>query len=124
MRVLLTGSSSQLGQEIQNSKLFNKYTVTYTNSELLNLSDFKKVQTFISDIKPNIIINTAAYTNVDKAEEEKDEAYLINALAIENIAKLGVKWCDLSSKLESKLGYKDHTKIKKFMNKVKLLNEN
>ena len=43
---------------------------------------------------------------------------------IENIAKLGVKWCDLSSKLESKLGYKDHTKIKKFMNKVKLLNEN
>ena len=43
---------------------------------------------------------------------------------IENIAKLGIKWCDLSSKLESKLGYKDHTKIKKFMNKVKLLNEN
>ena len=43
---------------------------------------------------------------------------------IENIAKLGIKWCDLSSKLESKLGYKDHAKIKKFMNKVKLLNEN
>ena len=43
---------------------------------------------------------------------------------IENIAKLGVKWCDLSSKLESKLGYKDHAKIKKFMNKVRLLNEN
>ena len=43
---------------------------------------------------------------------------------IENIAKLGVKWCDLSSKLESKLGYKDHAKIIKFMNKVKLINEN
>ena len=43
---------------------------------------------------------------------------------IENIAKLGIKWCDLSSKLESKLGYKDHTKIKKFMNKVRLINEN
>ena len=43
---------------------------------------------------------------------------------IENIAKLGIKWCDLSSKLESKLGYKDHTIIKKFMNKVRLLNEN
>ena len=43
---------------------------------------------------------------------------------IENIAKLGIKWCDLSSKLESKLGYKDHTKIKKFMNKVKQINEN
>ncbi len=43
---------------------------------------------------------------------------------IENIAKLGVKWCDLSSKLESKLGYKDHKKIKKFMDKVKQINEN
>ena len=43
---------------------------------------------------------------------------------IENITKLGIKWCDLSSKLESKLGYKDHTKIKKFMNKVKQINEN
>ena len=40
---------------------------------------------------------------------------------IENIAKLGIKWCDLSSKLESKLGYKDHTKIKKFMNFLEFL---
>ena len=43
---------------------------------------------------------------------------------IESIAKLGVKFCDLSSKLESKLGIKDHTKIKKFMDKVKQINEN
>jgi len=43
---------------------------------------------------------------------------------IENIAKLGVKFCDLSSKLETKLGIKDHKKIKKFMDKVKQINEN
>ena len=43
---------------------------------------------------------------------------------IENIAKLGVKFCDLSSKLETKLGVKDHKKIKKFMDKVKQINEN
>ena len=43
---------------------------------------------------------------------------------IESIAKLGIKFCDLSSKLESKLGIKDHTKIKKFMDKVKQINEN
>ena len=43
---------------------------------------------------------------------------------IESIAKLGVKFCDLSSKLESKLGIKDHTKIKNFMNKLKQINEN
>ena len=43
---------------------------------------------------------------------------------IESITKLGVKFCDLSSKLESKLGIKDHKKIKKFMDKVKQINEN
>tara|TARA_B100001540_G_C15815903_1_gene647388 strand:+ start:3845 stop:4750 length:906 start_codon:yes stop_codon:yes gene_type:complete len=88
MRVLLTGASGQLGQEIQNSKLFSKYTFTNTTSEVLNLSNFKEVQKFINDINPNIIINTAAYTDVDRAEEEQDKAYLINALAIENIAKI------------------------------------
>ena len=48
----------------------------------------------------------------------------ISENTIENIAKLGVKFCDLSSKLETKLGIKDHKKIKKFMNKVKQINEN
>ena len=48
----------------------------------------------------------------------------ISENTIDNIAKLGVKFCDLSSKLETKLGIKDHKKIKKFMNKVKQINEN
>ena len=48
----------------------------------------------------------------------------ISESTIVNIAKLGVKFCDLSSKLETKLGIKDHKKIKKFMDKVKQINEN
>ena len=48
----------------------------------------------------------------------------ISENTIENIAKLGVKFCDLSSKLETKLGIKDHKKIKKFIDKVKQINEN
>ena len=48
----------------------------------------------------------------------------ISESTIDNIAKLGVKFCDLSSKLEAKLGIKDHKKIKKFMEKVKKINEN
>ncbi len=48
----------------------------------------------------------------------------ISMETIENIAKLGVKFCDLSSKLESKLGYKDPKKIINFMKKIKEINEN
>ena len=43
----------------------------------------------------------------------------ISERTIDNIAKLGISSCDLSSKLETKLGIKDHNKIKKFMDKVK-----
>ena len=48
----------------------------------------------------------------------------ISESTIDNIAKLGVKFCDLSSKLESKLGYKDPKKIVNFMKKIKEINEN
>ena len=57
-------------------------------------------------------------------EENFAVAGSISESTIDNIAKLGVKFCDLSSKLESKLGIKDHKKIKKFMDKVKQINEN
>ena len=46
----------------------------------------------------------------------------ISVDTIENISKLGVNFCDLSSNLESQLGYKDHLKIKKFMNKINKIN--
>ena len=45
----------------------------------------------------------------------------ISVDTIENISKLGVNFCDLSSNLESQLGYKDHLKIKKFMNKISII---
>ena len=57
-------------------------------------------------------------------EENFAVAGSISESTIDNIAKLGVKFCDLSSKLETKLGIKDHKKIKKFMDKVKQINEN
>jgi phosphoribosylanthranilate isomerase len=46
----------------------------------------------------------------------------VSADTVDNIAKLGVNFCDLSSNLESQLGYKDHLKIKKFMNKINIIN--
>ena len=57
-------------------------------------------------------------------EENFAVAGSISESTIDNIAKSGVKFCDLSSKLETKLGIKDHKKIKKFMDKVKQINEN
>lgn len=53
----------------------------------LDIADFDKVRDYILNNKIDLVINCAAYNLVDKAEEEKDNAYMINAYAVENLAK-------------------------------------
>ena len=85
MKILLTGSNGQVGFELKN-KLRALGEVIATNREELDLTNLDAIRTFIDQIKPDIIINTAAYTAVDKAESEPDLAYKINTLAPEVLA--------------------------------------
>ena len=80
MKILLTGRHGQLGSEIYKS-LFRHGQVYGLDSSELNLREPKKIVEIIQDIKPDIIINTAAYTAVDKAEVEQLLAYEINHIA-------------------------------------------
>ena len=80
MKVLLTGGSGQLGKSIFASKPIDIEIIAPNKNELNLLSKdscFKVIEKF----KPDWIINCAAYTNVDRAESEKDLAFKINALA-------------------------------------------
>ncbi len=85
MKILLTGSNGQVGFELKN-KLSALGEVIATDREELNLEDSQAIRSFIDQIKPDIIINPAAYTAVDKAESEPDLAYRINTLAPEVLA--------------------------------------
>ena len=80
MKILLTGKTRQIGEELNNiiGDLGNLITV---DKEQLDFSKPDSIEPVILDIKPDIIINTAAYTAVDKAEEEPDLAMTINAIA-------------------------------------------
>ncbi len=80
MKILLTGASGQLGKEILNTKPFDCEIIIKNRSEL-DLSSQKSCLENIQNNKPNWIINCAAYTNVEKAEDEKELAYKINSLA-------------------------------------------
>jgi dTDP-4-dehydrorhamnose reductase len=80
MKILLTGKNGQLGSVLEED-LKNFHEVIATNRETLNLIDFQAIKNIVYQIKPNLIINAAAYTDVDKAEEEKELAYKVNALA-------------------------------------------
>jgi dTDP-4-dehydrorhamnose reductase len=85
MKILLTGSHGQVGFEL-NKKLSALGEVIATDRDELNLEDAQAIRSFIDQIKPDIIINPAAYTAVDKAESEPEIAHLINAIAPEVLA--------------------------------------
>ena len=90
MLVLVTGANGQLGRSICNLVKANKdnHRFIFTTRKQLDLSDFKNTQIFIEQNQFDVIINCAAYTAVDKAETDKEQANLINHLAVKNIAKI------------------------------------
>ncbi len=80
MRVVLTGSNGQLGRELVYTKPLNIELISTTKKEL-DLSDEKSCRNFIIKSKPDWIINSGAFTDVDKAEKETKLAFSINAEA-------------------------------------------
>jgi dTDP-4-dehydrorhamnose reductase len=80
MKLLLTGSNGQVGFELQ-KKLNVLGDVIATDREEVDLTNPDAIRQFIDQTKPDIIINPAAYTAVDKAESEPELARLINAVA-------------------------------------------
>ena len=90
MKILLTGSNGQVGFEL-NKKLSALGEVIATDREELNLEDSQAISSFIDQTRPDIIINPAAYTAVDKAESEPDLAYEINTLAPEVLATMAAE---------------------------------
>ena len=86
--ILVTGADGQLGQELrQLAKKYADYNFIFTNRSKLDIGDGEVVENFFNLNKISFCINCAAYTQVDKAEEEHDEAFLINTQAVENLAK-------------------------------------
>jgi len=86
MKILLTGKDGQVGFALH-KKLASLGEVVATNRAMLDLSDPKAIRIFIDKTKPDMIINPAAYTQVDKAESEKLLAHQINAVAPQVLAK-------------------------------------
>ena len=86
--VLVTGANGQLGRCIRD--VVNSYKSNadwfFTDIDELDITDFNAVRRFVDDNKINVIINCAAYTNVDRAEDDPDNAMAINSDAVGNLA--------------------------------------
>ena len=90
MRILVTGKNGQLGLSIQ--KIINKNkqidTFVFVGREELDLSKEKSITGYFDHNNFDVIVNCAAYTAVDKAEEEQELANQVNHLAVKQLAKI------------------------------------
>ncbi len=91
LKIMVTGANGQLGREIQKRSVGNNNQFFFNDINELDLTDNIAVANKIEEIKPDVIINCAAFTAVDLAETEQEAAMKINVEAVRNIAKIAVK---------------------------------
>jgi len=104
-RILIVGSNGMLGQSLTTHFMFNNdvdlMCASFENESFyenvkyskIDISSQSEVKLLIKQFSPNVIINCAAYTNVDGCETEKELSWAINVTGVENLAKYG-RICD------------------------------
>jgi len=92
VKILLTGKNGQVGFELRRA-LAPLGDIVAVDQAMCNLADAAALRALVRDVAPDVIVNPAAYTAVDKAESDRDTAYAVNALAPgvlgEEAARLG-----------------------------------
>ena len=90
MNILVTGANGQLGHEMQRVALGSIHHYIFTDVaegyEQLDITNIDAVRAMVKECNVNVIVNCAAYTNVDKAETDYDFANLLNNTAAGNLA--------------------------------------
>jgi len=93
MRILVTGRNGQLGSEINKISLKFDFDWIFLSSQEFDISNLKNIYENLDTISPDIIVNCAAFTSVDGAEDNFESANIINHKSINLIAK----WCNLNN---------------------------
>jgi len=99
--ILVTGSNGQLGLEIKTLYSSYEYKFYFTDRKILDITNQNDIRKYIINNNIDIIINCAAYTAVDKAEEDFENADKVNSIAVRNLAILsnefGIKLIHIST---------------------------
>lgn len=86
-RILVTGSNGQLGRELQRLGAVSPHTYLFTDLAELDITDRRAVFDYVEREQVDLVVNCAAYTQVERAEEEEARAEAVNAVAVRNLAE-------------------------------------
>lgn len=89
-KILIIGGNGQLGRCLQKlaPQYHHQFDFNFTDSSVLDITNYDEVTTAFHDFQPDFCINASAYTAVDLAETERDNAFAINADAVGNLAEV------------------------------------
>ncbi len=91
MKLLITGANGQVGSEIVKLCVLEKINIIPLDHQQCDIADLNAVENNLKKYKPDIVINAAAYTAVDRAETEPDKAYAVNTQGAANLATVCAK---------------------------------
>jgi dTDP-4-dehydrorhamnose reductase len=90
--IVVTGANGQVGRELQDlASKYPQYHFHFFSKEQLSITDKAAVEKIFGGLNPQFLVNTAAYTAVDKAEIETETANLINGYAVGDLAEMCAK---------------------------------
>jgi len=87
MKVLVTAAGGQVGHALTSLAKDTSFEIICLPRQQLDITETSSIQASIEQIKPDVLVNAAAYTAVDKAESDQDAAYLVNETGPENLAR-------------------------------------
>ena len=85
MRIAITGANGQVGTNLTEI-LSNEHEIIPLTHKDLDITDLNKTKTTLNKIRPELLINTAAYHKTDECEENPEKSFLVNSVAVRNLA--------------------------------------
>ena len=89
---LLLGAHGQLGRSLQDVLSASKIEFVAAGRADADITDIASIENRVKSTTPSVMVNMAAWTDVDGAESHRDEAFLVNATGSENVAKIAAKY--------------------------------
>ena len=88
MRIAIIGANGQLGSDVTSVLKGDGYDVSELTHNEIEISNIDCVDVVLKDIKPDVVVNTAAFHNVPRCEEEPEKAFLVNGVGTMNLARI------------------------------------